>query len=120
VILWFSLSNLTEQTIDESNSANEIPAVKGISVSAAFQRRTLGVSDSYTSQAQYRSRAGARNGLTNEFGVMDTYQVLIQTLQLSERYRTESGTSQGESEGSASLLGVEIKDYNHFESPPSK
>jgi hypothetical protein len=34
------------------------------------------------------------NGLTNEFVDMDTYQVLIQTLQLSERIRTGPEYSQ--------------------------
>jgi hypothetical protein len=54
----------------------------------AVQRDTLCVSNSYTAQAQPSRGAGARNLLTNEFVDMITYQVLIQTLQLSERNRT--------------------------------
>ena len=47
-----------------------------------------------------RQGAIVENGLTNEFVDMDTYQVLIQTLPLSERIRTGPEYSQRRSEDS--------------------
>ena len=87
MILWSSLSNLTVQTIDEGNSARrtepEARPSKGVHLVWAIHR---------TAQARPKTEsrgAGARDGPTNEVGDMFTYQVLIQTLQLSEK----SGTS---------------------------
>jgi hypothetical protein len=56
---------------------------------AAFQRRILGVSyPAYNPSSNPWGQAGVWDGLTNEFVDMFTYQVFIQTLQLSERMRT--------------------------------
>ena len=56
---------------------------------AAFQRCTLGVSNPTYKPKLNPGGAGVRDGLTNEFVNMLTYQVLIQTLQLSEAMRTK-------------------------------
>jgi hypothetical protein len=56
---------------------------------AAFQRRILDVSNPTYKPKLNQKGAGVRDGLTNEFVNMLTYQVLIQTLQLSEAMRTK-------------------------------
>ena len=67
----------------------------GRTCNAAFQRRTLDVGNpTYNPSSTRRRGAGVRDGPTNEFVDMLTYQVLIQTLQLSEKSGTQSKISQ--------------------------
>lgn len=73
------------RTIDEGSSGPDMTSMR----LAAFQRRAFGVSNpAHWPKLDPRREAGVRDGLTNEFVDMFTYQVRIQTLQLSERSGT--------------------------------
>ena len=79
-------------------------------VYAAFQRRTLCVSyHTYNPSSTQKREAGIRDGLTNEFVDMLTYQVLIQTLQLSKRKKLEIYNLLRRSEDSVMLARCWVK-----------
>jgi hypothetical protein len=71
---------------------------------AAFQRHTLDVSYPTHRLKLNQEGASVRDGLTNEFVIMFTYQVPIQTLQLSESMRTRACNVSRRSEDSQLLL----------------
>jgi len=115
VILWLSLSNLTAYTIVEGNSErNSRGLPKAYTWCGVCSIRT-------TLDPRLRGELYVRHRPTNEFVVMLTYQVLIQTLHTFRKAADRSPNSLKEGLNTLCFgMVVESMDVNHFDSPPNK